>query len=118
MRISDWSSDVCSSDLDEFCGIHYAIAPQSGSGVECVGGGSCADDGRCARRNTEAAVDCWLAHAKVDVALLSPGGSRSNQRDNGGKQGTLVPVRILPQDFPLLDPRTHRNKARQCTRTS
>src|SRR3546814_9385238 len=26
------------------------------------------------------------------------------QRDNGGKQGTLVPVRILPQDFPLLDP--------------
>src|SRR3546814_7012858 len=57
--------------------------------------------GRCARRNTEAAVDCWLAHAKVDVALLSPGGSRSNQRDNGGKQGTLVPVRILPQDFPL-----------------
>src|SRR3546814_1634268 len=90
MRISDWSSDVCSSDLfalrrqqdrfdafDEFCGIHYAIAPQSGSGVECVGGG-CADDGRCARRITEAAVDCWLAHAKVDVALLSPGGSRSN----------------------------------------
>src|SRR3546814_544921 len=63
--------------FDEFCGIHYAIAPQSGSGVECVGGG-CADDGRCARRITEAAVDCWLAHAKVDVALLSPGGSRSN----------------------------------------
>src|SRR3546814_1286843 len=38
MRISDWSSDVCSSDLDARCRSgHHAIQPQSAFGQ---GGGS------------------------------------------------------------------------------
>src|SRR3546814_850390 len=56
MRISDWSSDVCSSDLADF-----AAVPAGGTADDAAGGG------------VRVAVGVWLAGFRGDRADLLPG---------------------------------------------
>src|SRR3546814_7739442 len=63
MRISDWSSDVCSSDLGRFagtalpgCAAGAGCRAGTGTGVGAAGGGG---------RNTDCTVMNWLVSQRV-----------------------------------------------------
>src|SRR3546814_760363 len=62
MRISDWSSDVCSSDLCIFAGEEYAIAIGRRTALVRLGGG---DENQAARTYDE----CLAVGAKVELSF-------------------------------------------------
>src|SRR3546814_19238640 len=62
MRISDWSSDVCSSDLCIFAGEEYAIAIGRRTALVRLGGG---DENQAARTYDE----CPAVGAKVELSF-------------------------------------------------
>src|SRR3546814_7372258 len=87
MRISDWSSDVCSSDLDRFAGARHLrsallrLAP----GGRCVAimPPSFAADGTAA---TGYAMVCETANPRVEITILG---------NPYAKHGTSIAVRLI-----------------------
>src|SRR3546814_6015242 len=72
MRISDWSSDVCSSDLQEVLDLRVlAHKAPAGHGVAAVGQGELRT-GRPLYRHpgVYAGIDCFLAHLEYEDSHL------------------------------------------------
>src|SRR3546814_1537478 len=95
MRISDWSSDVCSSDLGRFagtalpgCAAGAGCCAGAGTGVGAAGGGG---------RNTDCTVMNWLVSNRVGAekayALAKTPRTPKNPPDARWKRLT---VRIIP----------------------
>src|SRR3546814_17132846 len=91
MRISDWSSDVCSSDLDGGRDVHGVRPDRQGAGGE--GAGDHDLDGACGVRDVEAALRACglpgprgLREEHEDRKSVVEGKSVSGRVDLGGRR--------------------------------
>src|SRR3546814_4515777 len=105
MRISDWSSDVCSSDLRRAVRDHvYAAIRRAGERP---------DSGRVAM--------VGLARAHPHIAALfngSPHGPAPIVADEPGAMASTVPSLLLPVLAPLLDAEEEQTKLLERDRKS
>src|SRR3546814_18952531 len=96
MRISDWSSDVCSSDLADF-----AAVPAGGTADDAAGGG------------VRVAVGVWLAGFRGDRADLLPG--------RAGRHRPPHPAAARPADAAAdvvgADRSEERREGKECVST-
>src|SRR3546814_17007330 len=88
MRISDWSSDVCSSDLGGDSGGSYISGTGQAQGVLSGGSGNCKGD-----KNTTFGTTSIDSRAKPD----NPGGGNGN----GGGGGGSKPSKATPFFTPV-----------------
>src|SRR3546814_15188537 len=117
MRISDWSSDVCSSDLQQFPRLFpgplpgaATLAGRSGGGEShCRGTGplsASALSGAREKRKTERTRRTMSKVIDYYLTLMSPWAYLGNQRFAEITRRTRAQVRVKPVHFGEILPRT------------